>query len=61
MAGRLQSFDNAAVTSASEPDLYIASTAYNARGQTKAGFAQALRKNAQHVRGLKRSVVSIYV
>ena len=34
VAGRLQRFDNAAVTSASEPDLFIADTQYNARGQT---------------------------
>ena len=34
LAGRLASMDNANTTSASEPDLFIASTAYNARGQT---------------------------
>ena len=33
-AGRLATIDNAAVSSASEPDLFIAATQYNARGQT---------------------------
>jgi RHS repeat-associated protein len=36
LAGRLATFDNANTTSASEPDLYIQSTDYNARGQTTA-------------------------
>lgn len=34
LAGRLASFDNANVTSASEPDQFIASAQYYARGQT---------------------------
>jgi YD repeat-containing protein len=34
MAGRLASFDNANAASASEPDLFIQSQSYNARGQT---------------------------
>ena len=33
LAGRLITLDNAAVTSASEPDLFIGATQYNARGQ----------------------------
>jgi YD repeat-containing protein len=33
LAGRLASLDNANGTSASEPDLFIAAMAYNARGQ----------------------------
>jgi RHS repeat-associated protein len=34
LAGRLASIDNANLTSASEPDTFITSAAYNARGQT---------------------------
>jgi YD repeat-containing protein len=34
LAGRLASIDNANPTSATEPDLFIQSTQYNARGQT---------------------------
>jgi RHS repeat-associated protein len=36
LAGRLTTIDNANVTSASEPDLFISSTLYNARGQVTA-------------------------
>jgi RHS repeat-associated protein len=36
LAGRLAAIDNANTTSATEPDLFISSIAYNARGQTTA-------------------------
>jgi YD repeat-containing protein len=36
LAGRLAAIDNANATSATEPDLYIQSAQYNARGQTTA-------------------------
>ncbi len=50
--GRLTSIDNAAVTSASEPDKFISSIAYNARGQATAvtygnGATAAYTYNAQ--------------
>ena len=61
LAGRLASMDNANTTSATEPDLFISATAYNARGQTASitygnGVSTAFTYNDQ--RGFLTRVLS---
>ena len=61
LAGRLASMDNASAASSTEPDLFIASTAYNARGQTASitygnGVTTAFTYNA--ARGFLTRVLS---